>query len=485
MEFTSHENGKNQKYTYDTVKEHILEELQKDLRNGSDISVNLRKETDIGIPILKPRRKRARRPKKIVKAKNKKEAREDDSSETFDDPVGELREDASEEFDDLALEEELRLEQQDYDMEYTLDLKEWKARTNTYEDNKFKAYAVIFGYCNKIMQNRIEETIDFEANIRNNPFVLLATIKLKMYGQSRGRYEFVQPTDTITQFLLLKQDHGESLVEYYRRFKQSVDNLREIFGDKFLNEFTEKMSSYKISKSIEEKNGLKKKAFSSWISYVYLMNSDNNKYGSLKRTLRTQYALQNNQYPTTMGRTNDALTNHRWDVEFKNKCEVISKGEPVGTSLVQSNKNLKYTVCYCCGQLGHYATKCPKRDKIDRKDWAIKPPPGEYESKEIESKDETEKPEDECEDKKKKKVNWSGTQIGQGIRQGINGCQVHRKISLHQIHKKKANLDEDTSVTFNPVKGKHLFAGVTAEEMNDSRKSEDIEDDEKVPRTKT
>ena len=54
-------------------------------------------------------------------------------------------------------------------------------------------------------------------------------------------------------------------MEYYRRFKQSVDNLKEIFGDEFLNEFTEKMSSYKISKSIDEKNGLKKKAFSSWI----------------------------------------------------------------------------------------------------------------------------------------------------------------------------------------------------------------------------
>ena len=54
-------------------------------------------------------------------------------------------------------------------------------------------------------------------------------------------------------------------------------------------------------------------AFSSWSIYVYLKNSDGNKYGSLKRNIQSQYALVNNQYPKSIMKMMDALTNHQWD----------------------------------------------------------------------------------------------------------------------------------------------------------------------------
>ena len=75
----------------------------------------------------------------------------------------------------------------------------------------------------------------------------METIKMKMYGQVRAKYEFVQPTDTILQFLSLKQDHGESLIEYSKRFKQSLDNLKAIFGKEFLSGYIEKTDDYKKS----------------------------------------------------------------------------------------------------------------------------------------------------------------------------------------------------------------------------------------------
>ena len=153
---------------------------------------------------------------------------------------------------------DIKIQQEGYDMEYTIDLKEWKVRQNTYTENKFKAYTVIFGYCNKTMQNRIEEAINFKTDIWNDPFVLLETIKLNMYGQVRARYEFVQPTDTITQFLSLKQEHRESLIEYSKIFKQSVDNLKAISGKEFLSEYIEKTNDYKKSSAmVDEKERFK------------------------------------------------------------------------------------------------------------------------------------------------------------------------------------------------------------------------------------
>ena len=78
-----------------------------------------------------------------------------------------------------------------------MDYKEYRTRKCLYNENKFKAYTIIYGYCNKMMQNQIEELTDFKADIQNNPFKLFEMIKLKMYGQVQAKYEFVQPTDTI------------------------------------------------------------------------------------------------------------------------------------------------------------------------------------------------------------------------------------------------------------------------------------------------
>ena len=92
-------------------------------------------------------------------------------------------------------------------------------------------------FANKSMQSRIEETNDFEAKIRNDPWLLLDTIKLRMYGQVRVKYEYVQPTDTLIQFLTLKQEHGEDLRDYNKRFMQGQDNHKGIFGDKIMNDY--------------------------------------------------------------------------------------------------------------------------------------------------------------------------------------------------------------------------------------------------------
>ena len=60
MEFTLHVAGKHQTVTFDSVVEHTLEELQQDLKNGSDMAVNLRNNSDVGMPTSEPTQQRAR-----------------------------------------------------------------------------------------------------------------------------------------------------------------------------------------------------------------------------------------------------------------------------------------------------------------------------------------------------------------------------------------------------------------------------------------
>ena len=71
------------------------------------MSVNLRKGKDTGIPINKPIR--------IIYKSVKKE-----DGSTDEDQVN------------------IKIEQEGYDMEYTIDLKEWKARQNTYTEKNVR-----------------------------------------------------------------------------------------------------------------------------------------------------------------------------------------------------------------------------------------------------------------------------------------------------------------------------------------------------------
>jgi hypothetical protein len=219
------------------------------------------------------------------------------------------------------------------------------------------------------VQNRIEESTNFKSDIRNDPFLLMETIKMKMYGQVRAKYEFVQHTDIILQFLSLKEDHGESLIEYSKRFKQSLDNLKAIFGKEFLSGYIEKTDDYKKSTTTtDEKTELKEQAFLRWMSYVYLKNSDPKKYGSLNRNLQSQYALQNDQYPKTISKVTDVLTNHQCDDSYqeidkklresrrnnnRNTNESENKSSLAQTSVCANEINVEEIKCFCCVERGH------------------------------------------------------------------------------------------------------------------------------------
>ena len=110
MEFTPQIAGKHQSLTFDAVKEHILQEIQTKLKNGSDLAVNLRRGTDTGMPEEKPVREIAK-PDTLTKFIKAEEG-----------TIAEMAE------INLALQkaedEELAIEQKGLDMEYSMDLKD-------------------------------------------------------------------------------------------------------------------------------------------------------------------------------------------------------------------------------------------------------------------------------------------------------------------------------------------------------------------------
>jgi hypothetical protein len=102
---------------------------------------------------------------------------------------------------------------------YQAELERYLERKDTLEQNLTKAYALILStHCNKMMQNRIEEHLEFETAIRDDPIELLTKIKVLMHDPIRTKYPFASPTEAISRVLNLKQSENEGLLDYVKRF---------------------------------------------------------------------------------------------------------------------------------------------------------------------------------------------------------------------------------------------------------------------------
>ena len=94
------------------------------------------------------------------------------------------------------------------------------------------------------MTSRIEEDHDYDS-YKNNPYLLLDEIKKKMYDTGRDKYPFVLLTDQLERILNTRQDDGESLADYTKRFKQSRDNVKGSLGAGFLKNFVKTTKEYR------------------------------------------------------------------------------------------------------------------------------------------------------------------------------------------------------------------------------------------------
>lgn len=153
-----------------------------------------------------------------------------------------------------------RPEQESLDIEFQLDLKTFMKWEATYAANKCKAFTTMHNCHNKTMQNQITETRKQETNIRNNTFKLLNIIKMKMCRQVHAKYKWTQLTDATIQFITTKQEHGKSLTDFAKQFKQTKDNMKSAVGKGFLNGFIEKTNVYAIDSNVTFRTELTKKS---------------------------------------------------------------------------------------------------------------------------------------------------------------------------------------------------------------------------------
>ena len=339
-----------QPVSYNRVKEHVINYIQREYDRGADIARSLEDLQLFDLNKVKPKR---------------------DQSTKIDATTGQLTADG-------------KFEQETFDREFDEDNKIFRKRKDLLSSNLEKAYAYIFGQCcTSQMKSALERLENFENTIKNDPIELLKAIKTLMYDSSTTRYPFMSLTDSIRDLINLKQypprpdgSGGESVTNYMKRFKTVRDVMTKHTGTDFLEFFVKQSKRYKDETDATKKQEMIDGAFEKWMAYLLLENSDQAKYGSLLRNLRSQYSMEHDQYPDNFERAVTMLSEHPIDNakklrEQRQQARQKNDDEDGDRPRAQSHAQKKgEKICFACGKPGHVSTECQwAKDNPDRSKW--------------------------------------------------------------------------------------------------------------------
>jgi hypothetical protein len=264
-------NNTKQYASFTSVKDHIVEMVQKKFKNGSLVARSIKDDKKYDMDSIKPSRKLSVLPDR----------------------------------------DEKRIEQDGFDIEYTQSIRRHGDKCDEFEENLKKAYTVIRSdFCTTTMQQRIEEHPQFASLIEDNPLELLNAIRNYQHDPVRAQYPLVAITDSLIRWLTDKQQWDETLVEYSKRSKQMADVVKGQIGSKFLHNYVKGTKEFKELTSDEDKKTMTSESFEKLCAYVLLKNADSDKYDTLMKGFVNQFSLNNDQYPKMVTSAIDALSNH-------------------------------------------------------------------------------------------------------------------------------------------------------------------------------
>jgi hypothetical protein len=226
------------------------------------------------------------------------------------------------------------------------------------------------------MQNKIVQRSNYDSIVHNDPIALLRAIKEHSLNYQETRYEMSIISDPFRAVFNTKQKESESLQDYTRHYKTSKEILESHLGGPIILARYVKTMAFYNGNDYHKTNMMIKSASEQMFVFLYVENSDQEKYGSIIKNLDSQKLLGNDQYPRTIVKTNNVLSNHKFDINKVRKEKHLYKANKHKEDKDDEESNpLSFAQlegkCYCCEKLGHKSPDCRSKEKIPRDEWAI------------------------------------------------------------------------------------------------------------------
>ena len=182
------------------------------------------------------------------------------------------------------------VERKQYELIFKAKLDATVKREEIYENNKTKAYSLIWERCTRAIQSKIEQRTDFDMKIYNDPIKLIKTIKEHVLNYQETKYSMEIIDNALIHFLLLKQK-DDPLHEYVKKFKTAKEVAEcHIGGPIILSKYMKILKDYdeKDNKKIKE---LQEKSWEKFCAYKFQKNANNQKYGTVIEHLRERKSI--------------------------------------------------------------------------------------------------------------------------------------------------------------------------------------------------
>ena len=182
-----------------------------------------------------------------------------------------------------------------------------------------KAYSLLFKQCSKTLKEEIERQADFKTRIKRNGIKLLKIIEALCMSYKTTKYPINQMTQMVRTLYTMRQKKDKLFTDYIQWFKAARDMVETQWEGPIQMswQYIKTLSMFDTTKTDNNTiNGWYEEAWNHILDYIFLEGADKTKYGTVVKTLYTQHSLGNNQYPKTLEKAIEALSDHKFDQKY-------------------------------------------------------------------------------------------------------------------------------------------------------------------------
>lgn len=183
---------------------------------------------------------------------------------------------------------------------YKLELKQFQEDKRKYDTYKGKTFIMILGQCSETLSNRLKNDTDF-STLESNFDVkgLMDKLRSLAFSKSGNQNTFLAAQEALKRLMCVNQGPTETNENFLKRTKALVQVVEEHWGD---------FSPEKLRGTGANSTQV---ARDKMLAMIYLVGSDNKRYGGLKDDLNNQYLAKHDNYPASLDEANTLLTHYQ------------------------------------------------------------------------------------------------------------------------------------------------------------------------------
>ena len=247
-------------------------------------------------------------------------------------------------------------------------------REDQLDHNLRQLFALVWGQCTEVLQQRLEAEDGFSTMSANNDgLALLKAIKNITFHHQSQKYTPHNVFEAKRRFYTQCQGSRLATNEFFMQFMNNVEVVEHSGGNVWSDKGVEEMilaetNTTKAAMSAAQLRSFYADVRERSLATAFILSADRSRFGKLIEDMENNFLQGINKYPITLAAAHHLLANWRHDACLALRDVVGGEISFVNHDGSTKNKKSKADiVCHRCQQKGHYANECKNERTLDKK----------------------------------------------------------------------------------------------------------------------